>query len=95
MDTTTIRLPSKVKENIKELVSYLSFKAKRILTQGEVISLITELGIEQKDQIAQKLLDETKNSQENLDDPFFSLPCFDLGHTDSSNVDAIIYKRDP
>jgi hypothetical protein len=93
MESTTIRLTKKAKENIKELMTYLSFRAKTPLTQLDVISLLVSMGQEKKEEIVEKLLDnlENKNASDHSEDPFFHLPVYDLGKTSNKDIDDTLY----
>ena len=81
MESTTIRLTKKAKEEIKELVAFLSFKVKKPLTQIDVISLLAELGIEKKEELVSKITLEEEKNKSIEDDPFFQLPSYDIGKT--------------
>jgi hypothetical protein len=94
MESTTIRLTKKAKEDIKELMTYLSFKAKTSLTQLDVISLLVSLGEEKKEEIVEKILTQKENKEFDLTaDPFFDIPVLDLGKTSNEEIDETLYGK--
>ncbi len=93
MASTTIRISKDDKKKLDELMSILSFKTKKKLTQEQLLKELVDLGIKFESNITEQLLsDNDINEIEIEKDPFFNLPTFKLGRNASENIDEIIYK---
>ncbi len=93
MSSTTIRISKDDKKKLDELISILSFKIKKKLTQEQLLKELVNLGIKFESNITEQLLsDNDINEFEIEKDSFFNLPTFKLGSNASENIDEIIYK---
>ena len=93
MASTTIRISKDDKKKLDELISILSFKTKKKLTQEQLLKELVDLGIKFESNITEQLLsDNDINEIEIEKDSFFNLPTFKLGRNASENIDEIIYK---
>ncbi len=93
MASTTVRISSDDKKELDELISFLSFKAKRKLTQTEILSLLISIGKEERVNLVDKIVEESDINYDVENDPFFNLPEFDMDEDTSENIDKIIYNR--
>ena len=93
MASTTIRISKDDKKKLDELISILSFKTKKKLTQEQLLKELVSLGIKFESNITEQLLSDNKINEIDIEkDSFFNLPTFNLGRNTSENIDEIIYK---
>ena len=80
------------KKKLDELISILSFKTKKKLTQEQLLKELVDLGIKFESNITEQLLSDNKINEIEIEkDSFFNLPTFKLGPNASENIDEIIY----
>ncbi|MHA1625615.1 MAG: hypothetical protein ACTSWH_10845 [Promethearchaeota archaeon] len=93
MASTTIRISKDDKKKLDELISILSFKTKKKLTQEQLLKELVDLGIKFESNITEQLLSDNEINEIEIEkDSFFNLPTFNLGPNASENIDEIIYK---
>ena len=93
MASTTIRISVDDKKKLDELISILSFKTKKKLTQEQLLKELVDLGIKFESNITEQLLSDNEINEIEIEkDSFFNLPTFNLGPNASENIDEIIYK---
>ena len=93
MSSTTIRISKNDKKKLDELISILSFKTKKKLTQEQLLTELVDLGIKFESNITEQLLSDNNINEVDIEeDSFFNLPTFKLGRNASDNIDKIIYK---
>ena len=93
MASTTIRISKDDKKKLDELISILSFKTKKKLTQEQLLKELVDLGIKFESNITEQLLSDNEVNEIEIEkDSFFNLPTFNLGPDASENIDEIIYK---
>jgi len=93
MASTTIRISKDDKKKLDELISILSFKTKKKLTQEQLLKELVDLGIKFESNITEQLLSDNEINEFEIEkDSFFNLPTFNLGPNASENIDEIIYK---
>ncbi len=93
MASTTIRISKDDKKKLDELISILSFKTKKKLTQEQLLKELVDLGIKFESNITEQLLSDNEINEIEIEkDSFFNLPTFNLGPNASENIDDIVYK---
>ena len=93
MASTTIRISKDDKKKLDELISILSFKTKKKLTQEQLLKELVYLGIKFESNITEQLLSDNEINEIEIEkDSFFNLPTFKLDPNASENIDEIIYK---
>jgi hypothetical protein len=93
MASTTIRISVDDKKKLDELISILSFKTKKKLTQEQLLKELVDLGIKFESNITEQLLSDNEINEIEIEkDSFFNLPTFNLGPNASENIDDIVYK---
>lgn len=90
--STTVRIARKDKERLDQLRRYLSFHARRKITQEDVMESLIDAAEASKEELAKKL-SSTGEATTGIDasDPFFHLPSINLGKTASKDHDKLIY----
>ena len=93
MASTTIRISIDDKKKLDELISILSFKTKKKLTQEQLLKELVDLGIKFESNITEQLLSDNEINEIEIEkDSFFNLPTFNLGSNASEKIDDIVYK---
>ncbi len=93
--STTVRISKKDKERLDQLALYCSFKARRKITQEELMASLIASGEKAKDDLGKTFLDaEAESEPIDQSDPFFNVPSFHLGRRSSKEHDKLIYGGD-
>jgi len=90
--STTVRITKVDKEKLDQLNRYLSFKARRKITQEELMASLIAAGEKMKDGLS-KELSQLEEEEASIDesDSFFHMPSFHLGRESSKEHDRLIY----
>ena len=90
--STTVRIAKKDKERLDQLARYISFHARRRITQEEIMASLIDAGEANKEELGKRL---SARDEETVpidpSDPFFHVPSARMGKTASEDHDKIIY----
>lgn len=88
----TIRIAKKDKERLDQLAKYISFHARRRITQEEIMASLIDAGEANKEELCKRLLAlDEETVPIDPSDPFFHVPPARMGKSASKDHDKIIY----
>ena len=89
---STVRISDSTKVKMQKLIHYLGFKSNQTISQKEMLDILIESGLQNKD----KLLKLITRNEENIDwkeDPIFQEVDLELDEDASETVDEVVYGR--
>jgi hypothetical protein len=89
---STIRISDQAKKKMQKLIHYLGFKTNRQISQREMLDLLIEVAIQDKE-VLLKQLKPTEQSTDWKNDPIFQEIDLEMEEDTSEKVKNIVYGK--
>ena len=87
---STVRISDKSKAKMQKLIHYLAFKTNQKISQKEILDLLIESGLQNKDNLL-KIMVKEENIINCKEDPIFQDVDLELDENASETVDEVVY----